>query len=126
MGEGSEIHINAPSDDIPGFADVTELGWPGTGVTIGHRKTGATDLPGGIREYQIAGRDFAEEIVETVTRAVALAFGRPDIAPIEFVAEGLLVVDPSVTHENRRSLCKRLASVKGGIGSLRFMNCDHL
>ena len=42
--EGPELHVHAPSDDVPGFADMTELGRPRTGVAVGHCKAGTLDL----------------------------------------------------------------------------------
>jgi hypothetical protein len=44
MGKRAEVHVNTPSDDIPGFTNVAELGMSWARITIGASETGTTDL----------------------------------------------------------------------------------
>ena len=93
-----ELNINTPSNNVPGFADVAELGRARARVAIGNGKPSASEAGGRIGEDHVARNDFAEKIVVAVAGTVSIALGRPDVAAFKFMAEGLIVINPPVAH----------------------------
>jgi hypothetical protein len=51
------------------------------------------------KEDDVARRDLAHGLVEGIAGFVSVALGRPEIAAGDFVAVGLVLVDPPVAHQ---------------------------
>src|ERR1700691_4958539 len=49
-------------------------------------------------EDDVSGRDLTHELVEGIAVAVLVALGRPEIAALDLLAEGLVLVDPPISH----------------------------
>src|SRR6185369_8780421 len=103
-GQSFELHVNAPADDVPRFANMSEFSGPGAGVAIGRREASTLDLSSRVRENQVARGQFPQEIVVSVSRAITFAFRRPDVFPFELMSKRLFVVDPPVAHPKKLSL----------------------
>src|SRR5579864_5621782 len=51
------------------------------------------------REYDVAGSDLAHEFIEGIAVAALVAFGRPEIPALDFLAESLILIDPPISHQ---------------------------
>src|ERR1700687_2919836 len=49
-------------------------------------------------EDDVCGSDLAHELVERIAVTVLVALRRPQIAAVDFLAKGLVLVDPPIAH----------------------------
>jgi hypothetical protein len=96
----TKAHVYLPADRLPVAAGRAELRWLRALVATGARDAERGDARVAEGEDDVARCDFAHGLVEGVAGFVSVALGRPEIAAGDFVAVGLVLVDPPVAHQS--------------------------
>ena len=98
VGELGEGDRHSPADIFPVLTCGSEFLRPRAFPAIGLSHPDREDP--GVREGedQITRCDFAHRFIEGVAGAIGIAPGRPEIPASDFVAVGLVLVDPPIAH----------------------------
>jgi len=94
----ANAHVYLPADRLPVAAGLAELRRLWALVAIGARDAERGDARVAEGEDDVARRDLAHGLVEGIAGFVSVTLGRPEIAAGDFVAVGLVLVDPPVAH----------------------------
>src|SRR5690349_20187078 len=97
----AEGHVDLPADRLPIAAGRAELRRLRALAAIGARDAERGDACVAEGEDDVARRYLAHGLVEGIAGFVSVALGRPEIAAEDFVAVGLVLVDPPVAHPAR-------------------------
>ena len=98
VGELGEGDRHSPADIFPVLTCGSEFlrprAFPAIGLSHPDRENA------GVREGedQITRCDFAHRFIKGISTAVRIALGRPQIPASDFVAVGLVLVDPPIAH----------------------------
>src|SRR6185437_16371460 len=98
VSEPLPADANSPADLAPICAGVAEFLRLGAFTAISADDPERGDARIAEREDDVTGSHLSHELVEGVAMPVLIALGRPQIAALDFLAEGLVLVDPPVTH----------------------------
>jgi hypothetical protein len=98
LSKHAKAHVYLPADRLPVAAGRAELRRLRALVAIGARDAGRGDARVAEGADDVARRDFAHGLVEGIAGFICVALGRPEIAAGDFVAVGLVLVDPPIAH----------------------------
>jgi hypothetical protein len=98
VGKLREAHLHFPANVFPILPCVPEFLWLWAFPAIRLSNPNSEDSGVDEGENEIARRDLAHGLVKGISRTVDVAFGRPNITAPQFVAVGLVLVDPPKAH----------------------------
>jgi len=100
----AKIHVDLPADRLAVASGRAELRRLRALVAIGTRDA-ERDARVAEGDDDVARRDLAHGLVEGIANFVSVALGRPEIAAGDFVAVGLVLVDPPVAQCAIATIC---------------------
>ena len=98
VGQLRELHLHFPTDVFPVLTRTSELQRLGVLPAIGLSDPNREYSSVHEGEDQIARGDFTHRLVKGIPCTVGVALGRPEITALNFVAVGLILIDPPVAH----------------------------
>ena len=108
IGQLGETDCHSPADIFPVLTCGSEFLGPRAFPAIGLSHSDREDP--GVREGedQITRCDFAHRFIEGISGAIGIALGRPQIPASDFVAVGLVLVDPPIAHGTNFTVNQRV------------------
>ena len=97
--QGNKQGIHSPADVLPILPRRTKLSWLGTLPAVGLGDTDGRDSCIYKRKDQISWCNLPHRLIEGIPPTIGVAFWRPQIAPGNLMAEGLILVDPPISHD---------------------------